>query len=316
MVDVICYLCKDENLSSPSSAVKSPVSVLLPKLPGLVRHIEPSSRCSGCTQEYNLHHPIILDEATDFFNKHGVSDFTFDTCRLWGWRCRAKLAVSLSSVVCFSTLDFEEGFSRSGPWFNPLFGSNLILMCSSGVELGFEVLWAVLLSCGTLNVLVTASFINWCVAVGCWLSLRSTECVAAGLIFELCTLEFETRCASYYWLLDALSLYQPYVWEYSQLNVTNTVMSKCKLNRLVKEKQVDGWDDPRLMTLSGLRRRGVTSTSINAFVQGIGITRSDSSMINVDCLEYHIREELNKTAPRTMVVLHALKIEVLLHPGT
>ncbi|XP_028121015.1 uncharacterized protein LOC114318348 [Camellia sinensis] len=81
--------------------------------------------CSGCTQEYNLHHPIILDEATDFFNKHGVSDFTFDTCRLWGWRCRAKLAVSLSSVVCFSTLDFEEGFSRSRPWFNPLFGSNL-----------------------------------------------------------------------------------------------------------------------------------------------------------------------------------------------
>ncbi|CAL5414152.1 unnamed protein product [Camellia sinensis] len=49
--------------------------------------------CSGCTQEYNLHHPIIVDEATDFFNKHGVSDFTFDTCRLWGWRCRAKLAL-------------------------------------------------------------------------------------------------------------------------------------------------------------------------------------------------------------------------------
>ncbi|XP_028069710.1 glutamine--tRNA ligase-like isoform X2 [Camellia sinensis] len=127
---------------------------------------------------------------------------------------------------------------------------------------------------------------------------------------SLCTLEFETRRASYYWLLDALSLFQPYVWEYSRLNVTNTVMSKRKLNRLVKEKRVDGWDDPRLMTLSGLRRRGVTSTSINAFVRGIGITRSDSSMINVDRLEYHIREELNKTAPRTMVVLHPLKVVI------
>ncbi|KAA8529143.1 hypothetical protein F0562_034058 [Nyssa sinensis] len=124
---------------------------------------------------------------------------------------------------------------------------------------------------------------------------------------KLCTLEFETRRASYYWLLDALSLYQPYVWEYSGLIVTNIVMSKRKLNRLVTEKWVDGWDDPRLMTLAGLRRRGLTSTAINAFVRGIGITRSDCSMIRLDRLEYHIREELNKTAPRAMVMLHPLK---------
>ncbi|XP_041012084.1 glutamine--tRNA ligase isoform X9 [Juglans microcarpa x Juglans regia] len=88
------------------------------------------------------------------------------------------------------------------------------------------------------------------------------------------------------------------------------VMSKRKLNRLVTDKWVDGWDDPRLMTLAGLRRRGVTSTSINAFVRGVGITRSDNSTINLDRLEYHIREELNKTVPRAMVVLYPLKVVI------
>ncbi|KAK2979963.1 hypothetical protein RJ640_017978 [Escallonia rubra] len=150
---------------------------------------------------------------------------------------------------------------------------------------------------------------KWCI----YPSYDYAHCIVDSLeniTHSLCTLEFETRRASYYWLLDALGLYLPHVWEYSRLNVTNTVMSKRKLNRLVTEKWVDGWDDPRLMTLSGLRRRGVTSTSINAFVRGIGITRSDSSIINLNRLEYHIREELNKTAPRTMVVLNPLKVVI------
>lgn len=150
---------------------------------------------------------------------------------------------------------------------------------------------------------------KWCI----YPSYDYTHCVVDSLeniTHSLCTLEFETRRASYYWLLDALDLYQPYVWEYSRLNVTNTVMSKRKLNRLVTEQYVEGWDDPRLMTLSGLRRRGVTSTAINTFVRGIGITRSDCSMIRLDRLEYHIREELNKTAPRAMVVLHPLKVVI------
>ncbi|GMP83345.1 hypothetical protein CsSME_00037294 [Camellia sinensis var. sinensis] len=150
---------------------------------------------------------------------------------------------------------------------------------------------------------------KWCI----YPSYDYAHCTVDSLenvTHSLCTLEFETRRASYYWLLDALGLYQPYVWEYSRLNVTNTVMSKRKLNRLVTEKWVDGWDDPRMMTLAGLQRRGVTSTSINAFVRGIGITRSDCSMIRLDRLEYHIREELNKTTPRTMVVLHPLKVVI------
>ncbi|XP_057482148.1 glutamine--tRNA ligase-like isoform X2 [Actinidia eriantha] len=150
---------------------------------------------------------------------------------------------------------------------------------------------------------------KWCI----YPSYDYAHCIVDSLeniTHSLCTLEFETRRASYYWLLDALGLYQPYVWEYSRLNVTNTVMSKRKLNRLVTEKWVDGWDDPRLMTLAGLRRRGVSSTSINDFVRGIGITRSDCSLIRLDRLEFHIREELNKEAPRTMVVLHPLKVVI------
>ncbi|PKA63404.1 Glutamine--tRNA ligase [Apostasia shenzhenica] len=150
---------------------------------------------------------------------------------------------------------------------------------------------------------------KWCI----YPSYDYTHCIVDSLeniTHSLCTLEFEIRRPSYYWLLMALDLYQPYVWEYSRLNISNTVMSKRKLNRLVTEKRVDGWDDPRLMTLAGLRRRGVSSTSINAFIRGIGITRSDNSMIRYDRLEYHIREELNRTAPRMMVVLHPLKVVI------
>ncbi|XWS63541.1 hypothetical protein CRYUN_Cryun06bG0107800 [Craigia yunnanensis] len=150
---------------------------------------------------------------------------------------------------------------------------------------------------------------KWCI----YPSYDYAHCIVDSLeniTHSLCTLEFETRRASYYWLLHVLDLYQPYVWEYSRLNVTNTVMSKRKLNYIVMNKYVDGWDDPRLMTLAGLRRRGVTSTAINAFVRGIGITRSDCSIIRLDRLEYHIREELNKMAPRVLVVLQPLKVVV------
>ncbi|KMS97404.1 hypothetical protein BVRB_6g155420 [Beta vulgaris subsp. vulgaris] len=150
---------------------------------------------------------------------------------------------------------------------------------------------------------------KWCI----YPSYDYAHCIVDSLenvTHSLCTLEFETRRASYYWLLHVLGLYMPYVWEYSRLNMTNTVMSKRKLNCLVTEKYVDGWDDPRLMTLAGLRRRGVSATAINTFVRGIGITRSDSSLIRLDRLEYHIREELNKTAARAMVVLHPVKVVI------
>uniref|UniRef100_R7W940 glutamine--tRNA ligase n=1 Tax=Aegilops tauschii TaxID=37682 RepID=R7W940_AEGTA len=150
---------------------------------------------------------------------------------------------------------------------------------------------------------------KWCI----YPSYDYAHCMVDSLeniTHSLCTLEFDIRRPSYYWLLVALGLYQPHVWEYSRLNISHTMMSKRKLNRLVTEKWVDGWDDPRLLTLAGLRRRGVSANAINSFIRGIGITRSDNSLIRVDRLEYHIREELNKTASRTMVVLHPLKVVI------
>ncbi|CAN6985089.1 unnamed protein product, partial [Brassica oleracea var. botrytis] len=129
---------------------------------------------------------------------------------------------------------------------------------------------------------------KWCI----YPTYDFAHCIVDSLeniTHSLCTLEFETRRASYYWLLHSLDLYMPYVWEYSRLNITNTVMSKRKfenhmlvlliffpllqLNYIVTNKHIDGWDDPRLLTLAGLRRRGVTPTAINAFVRGMGITR-------------------------------------------
>ncbi|KAJ0247535.1 Glutamine--tRNA ligase [Hirschfeldia incana] len=150
---------------------------------------------------------------------------------------------------------------------------------------------------------------KWCI----YPTYDFAHCIVDSLeniTHSLCTLEFETRRAPYYWLLHSLDLYMPYVWEYSRLNITNTVMSKRQLNYIVTNKHVDGWDDPRLLTLAGLRRRGVTPTAISDFIRGMGITRSDGSMIHVSRLEHHIREELDKTAPRTMVVLNPLKVVI------
>ena len=103
---------------------------------------------------------------------------------------------------------------------------------------------------------------KWCI----YPSYDYTHCVVDSLediTHSLCTLEFETRRASYFWLLEELELYKPVVWEYSRLNVSNSITSKRKLNRLVTEKYVDGWDDPRLVTLAGLRRRGQGSIALS-----------------------------------------------------
>lgn len=115
------------------------------------------------------------------------------------------------------------------------------------------------------------------------------------------------RRASYYWLLEVLDTYKPLVWEYSRLNITNNVLSKRKLNKLVTDSLVLGWDDPRLYTLSGLRRRGATSTSINNFCREIGITRNEN-YVPTHKLEHHIRTDLDLVAPRALAVLRPLKV--------
>lgn len=117
------------------------------------------------------------------------------------------------------------------------------------------------------------------------------------------------RRASYYWLLEVLGLYKPVVWEYSRLNITNTVMSKRKLNQLVMHGHVHGWDDPRLLTLAGLRRRGVNACALNAFCREIGITRNEN-LIPMHKLEHHIRADLDASSPRTLAVLRPLRVVI------
>ncbi|MFN2313648.1 MAG: glutamine--tRNA ligase/YqeY domain fusion protein [Bacteroidales bacterium] len=130
-----------------------------------------------------------------------------------------------------------------------------------------------------------------------------------GITHSLCTLEFEVHRPLYDWFIDQLKTddYRPRQIEFNRLNLTYTVMSKRKLLELVKDGVVKGWDDPRMPTLCGLRRRGYTPESIRRFVDLIGYTKVEA-INDVSLLEYAIREDLNKRAPRVFGVLHPLKV--------
>jgi glutaminyl-tRNA synthetase len=136
-----------------------------------------------------------------------------------------------------------------------------------------------------------------------------------GITHSLCTLEFEVHRPLYEWILENLSLSHriPRQYEFARLNLSYTVLSKRKLMQLVDEKLVSGWDDPRMPTISGLRRRGVTASSLRAFAYNIGITKYDG-VTDVAVLEHAIREELNKTALRRMAVLHPIKVVLTNYP--
>ncbi len=126
---------------------------------------------------------------------------------------------------------------------------------------------------------------------------------------SICTLEFEDHRPLYDWCIQALGIYAPRQIEFARLNLTHTVMSKRKLLELVKEKRVSGWDDPRMPTISGLRRRGVTPEAIRAFCERIGVAKMNST-IELATLEAAIREDLNRRAPRAMAVLRPLKVVI------
>ncbi|CAD8207787.1 unnamed protein product [Paramecium pentaurelia] len=137
-----------------------------------------------------------------------------------------------------------------------------------------------------------------------------THCICdsiEGITHSCCTLEFEVRRDLYYWFLKELDLYRPFVWEFSRLNVSNTVLSKRKLHHLVFNNIVDGWDDPRILTLNGLRRRGYTADSINKFCDLISVTRKgNENFIGMHVLESCIRKDLDVKAPRTMAILEPI----------
>ena len=136
-----------------------------------------------------------------------------------------------------------------------------------------------------------------------------------GITHSICTLEFEVHRPLYDWLVDELKTgdYRPYQYEFARLNLNYTVMSKRKLLELVQEKLVKGWDDPRMPTISGLRRRGYTPESIRNFAETVGVTKVDG-IIDMGLLEHSIREDLNKKAPRVMVVLDPLKVVITNYP--
>jgi glutaminyl-tRNA synthetase len=134
-----------------------------------------------------------------------------------------------------------------------------------------------------------------------------------GVTHSICTLEFENNRPLYDWFLDNLGIYHPQQIEFARLNLTYTVLSKRRLIRLVEEGHVKGWDDPRMPTISGLRRRGYTPEAIWDFCEKIGVAKRDS-VVDVALLEHCIRQDLNKRAPRVMAVLRPLKVVITNYP--
>lgn len=143
-----------------------------------------------------------------------------------------------------------------------------------------------------------------------------THCLSdsiEGITHSLCTLEFENNRPLYDWILDQLEVYHPQQIEFARLNLSYTVLSKRKLLRLVDEGFVEGWDDPRMPTLSGLRRRGYTPEAIREFCDQIGVAKTNS-IIDIALLEHFIRKDLNLRAPRVSGVLRPLRVVITNYP--
>jgi glutaminyl-tRNA synthetase len=153
---------------------------------------------------------------------------------------------------------------------------------------------------------------DWCI----YPMYDFTHCLSdslEGITHSICTLEFENNRQLYDWVLNELEVYHPQQIEFARLNLTFTVLSKRRLIQLVEENHVSGWDDPRMLTISGLRRRGYTAEAIRNFCERIGVARRDS-MVEMALLEYSIRENLNKKAPRVMGVLNPLRVIIDNYP--
>ncbi len=131
---------------------------------------------------------------------------------------------------------------------------------------------------------------------------------------SICTLEFEDHRPLYDWILDQLGVFHPQQIEFARLNLTYTVMSKRKLLQLVREGTVSGWDDPRMPTLSGMRRRGYTPEAIRAFVDTVGVSKANS-IVDVELLEHVLRDDLNQRARRVMAVVEPLKVVIDNYPA-
>ncbi|SFM44432.1 glutamine--tRNA ligase/YqeY domain fusion protein [Thermodesulforhabdus norvegica] len=153
---------------------------------------------------------------------------------------------------------------------------------------------------------------DWCI----YPTYDFTHCLSdsiEGITHSICTLEFEDHRPLYDWFLDELGVYHPRQIEFARLNLTYTVLSKRYLSILVKEGYVSGWDDPRMPTIRGLRRRGYTPEAIRDFCERIGVAKRNS-LVDIALLEHCVREDLNKRAPRAMVVINPLKLTIINYP--
>ncbi|CEP15816.1 hypothetical protein [Parasitella parasitica] len=147
---------------------------------------------------------------------------------------------------------------------------------------------------------------QWCI----YPTYDFTHCLVdsfENITHSLCTTEFRQSRESYYWLVDAVEIYKPVQWEYGRLNVTGTIMSKRKILKMVNNNYVSDWDDPRLYTLVGIRRRGVPPEAINNFVLELGVTTAQST-INVSRFDTKTREYLDKTVPRLMAIADPIRV--------
>jgi glutaminyl-tRNA synthetase len=134
-----------------------------------------------------------------------------------------------------------------------------------------------------------------------------------GITHSLCDIAYEIHRPLYEWFLEELEIYKPRQIEFARLNLSYTILSKRRLIRLVEEGFVNSWDDPRMPTLSGLRRRGVTPEAIRSFIDSVGIAKNES-LVDYALLEYHIRQDLNKRSPRVMGVLNPIKVIITNYP--
>jgi glutaminyl-tRNA synthetase len=134
-----------------------------------------------------------------------------------------------------------------------------------------------------------------------------------GITHSICTLEFENHRPLYDWLLDNLEIYHPQQIEFDRLNLNYTILSKRKLIQLVNDGHVSGWDDPRMPTIRGLRRRGYSPEAVRNFINDIGVSKTNG-IVELQRLEYHVRQHLNKTSPRVMGVLNPLKVVIENYP--
>lgn len=255
--------------------------------------------------------PYKVTHSSDYFDQ------------LYEWA--VKLIGKGLAYVCHQTADEMKGFNpEPSPWRDRPIEESLQLfqdMKNGKIDEGAATLrMKITLEEGKMDpVAYRVRFIphhrtkdKWCI----YPTYDYTHCLCdsiENITHSLCTKEFQSRRSSYYWLCNALDIYCPVQWEYGRLNVNYTVVSKRKIAKLISEGIVKDWDDPRLFTLTALRRRGFPPEAVNNFCAQLGVTGAQST-VDPSMLESFVRDHLNNIAPRKMVVLDPLKVSIENYP--